>query len=151
VLWVGLMKDSGVQRWWQKFDIVRFLGTPGLRTLGAKLFTGIFSLTALAICRVCIVAYTSFSGTVESGAQLQSIARTAAEDSDLFLSENIQYAKSIAADDTVIDAAQRAAKEAERIGISAPPGPDRIDKLEEQFKEQRVIHRDTNAVSHVTC
>jgi methyl-accepting chemotaxis protein len=127
-----------------KFDVVRFLGSLGLKTLAAKLFAGIIVLTAIAIALLCIVAYMSFSGTIESGDQLQSVARTAAEASDLFLTENIKYAKTVASEEAVIAAAERSAKEAERIGITAPPRADQIDHLEEQFKEQRVIHRDTS-------
>jgi methyl-accepting chemotaxis protein len=101
-------------------------------------------LTTLAILFVCIVAYLSFSSAIESGEQLRSVARAAAEASDLFLSENIQYARSIARDDTVVAAAERAAKEAERLGINEQPGPNRIERLEEQFKESRVIHKDAS-------
>ena len=56
------------------------------------MLAGILTLTVLSIVLVCLVGYWSFSGTVESGEQLQSVARAAAEASDLFLSENIKYA-----------------------------------------------------------
>src|SRR5262249_9576927 len=117
----------------------------GLRTLSMKLFAGMLVMTALAILLVCVIAYWSFSSTIESGEQLQGVARAAAEASDLFLSENIKFAKAIAADDAVVAASERAAREAEHLGITAPViSTDQINKLEEQYKVTRAIRRDTN-------
>jgi hypothetical protein len=114
------MKEPKVSSWWKRFDLVRVLGSMGLRTLGMKLFVGILALTSLAILMVCVVAYMSFSGAIQSGEQLQGLARAAAEASDLFLSENVKYARTVASDDTVVAAAQKAAREAEKVGIAAP-------------------------------
>jgi twitching motility protein PilJ len=137
------MKKSALGNWWRRFDVVRFLGMLGLKTLGLKLFTGILVLTTMAIGLVCLVAYWSFSGTIESGEHLQGVARAAAEASDLFLSENIKYAKAVAADEQVVAAAERAAKEAERLGIKTPPSGDQVTRLEAEYKEHRAIRRDS--------
>jgi len=118
----------------------------GLRTLGMKLFVGILALTSLAILMVCVVAYMSFSGAIQSGEQLQGLARAAAEASDLFLSENVKYARTVASDDTVVAAAQKAAREAEKVGIAAPVvSTDQINRLENQYKDTRAIKRDSAA------
>src|SRR5262249_26295735 len=98
---------------WRRFDIVRLLGSFGLRTLSMKLFAGMLALTSLSILLVCVIAYWSFSSAIESGEQLQGVARAAAEASELFLSENIKFAKGVAADDAVVAAAEHAAREAE--------------------------------------
>src|SRR5215475_10438592 len=137
------MADQKPNGWWKRFDIVRFLGSFGLRTLSMKLFAGMLVMTALAILLVCVIAYWSFSSTIESGEQLQGVARAAAEASDLFLSENIKFAKSIASDDAIVAASEHAAREAERIGVTAPViSTDLINRLEEQYKTTRIIKRD---------
>jgi methyl-accepting chemotaxis protein len=134
-----------LDNWWGGFDVVRFMGRLGLKTLGAKLFAGIMALTTAAICVVSVVSYLSFSSAIDSGEQLQGIARAAAEASDLFLSENIKYARAVANDEQVVAAAERAAREAERAGIKSPPAGDLVGKLEEQFRETRAVKRDQAA------
>src|SRR6185503_16050850 len=96
--------------WYKRFDAIGLLSRLGLRTLGMKLFVVVLTLTGLSISLACAVAYFSFVSAIESSDQLQRAAVSTAEAVDLFLFEDIQFAKAIASDDAVVDAAERGAR-----------------------------------------
>src|SRR5262245_45017503 len=128
-----------------RFDVLSILSKLGLRSLAMKLFAGILILTGVSIAVACITSYLSFVGVAESKEQRLQAASTIAEAVDLLISENIQFARSIASDDLLVDSAERSAKEAEAIGISRPPNVVQIGVLEERFKDTRVIKADRQA------
>ncbi|HZM88708.1 MAG TPA: methyl-accepting chemotaxis protein [Blastocatellia bacterium] len=128
--------------WYKRFDAIGLLSRLGLRTLGMKLFVVVLTLTGLSISLACAVAYFSFVSAIESSDQLQRAAVSTAEAVDLFLFEDIQFAKAIASDDAVVDAAERGAREAERLGLSGPPNSEQTAMLEERFKNARVLKPD---------
>lgn len=125
-----------------RFNALRSLGKLGLRTLGMKLFVAVLALTGLSIALACVVAYLSFARAIESSEQLQRVAGSAADAVDLLLSENIQFAKSLASDDFLIDAAEREAREAEKLGINREPDAQQIDVLENRYKDTHVFKVD---------
>ena len=122
-----------------RFDALRILGKLGLRTLGMKLFVTVLALTGLSIALASVVAYLSFARAIESSEQLQRVSGSAADAVDLFLSENVQFAKSLASDDFLIEAAEGAAREAEKRGINREPDTQQIDVLENQYKDTHVF------------
>lgn len=126
----------------RNFDALRFMGRLGLKTLGMKLFVAVLAFTGLSIALACIVAYISFVRAIESGNQLQRAAVSTAEAVDLFLYEDIQFAKSIASDDTLVEAAERGSKEAEKIGVHGAIDAEQIRVLEERYKDSRVLRND---------
>src|SRR5262249_35951190 len=126
------------------FDALRFMGRLGLKTLGMKLFVAVLAFTGLSIALACIVAYISFARAIESGNQLQRAAVSTAEAVDLFLYEDIQFAKSVASDDNLVEAAERGSKEAEKIGVHGAIDADQIRVLEERYKDSLVIKNDEN-------
>src|SRR5215813_13308482 len=91
--------------WFNSFDALQLLGRMGLRTLGMKLSVAVLLLTGLSIALACLVAYMNFVRAIEHGEQIQRASVTAASAVDLFLAENIQFAKSIASDDVLVEAA----------------------------------------------
>jgi methyl-accepting chemotaxis protein len=132
----------------RNFDALRFMGRLGLKTLGMKLFVAVLAFTGLSIALACIVAYISFARAIESGNQLQRAAASTAEAVDLFLYEDIQFAKSVASDENLVEAAERGSKEAEKIGVhGAVIDADQIKTLEERYKDSRVIKNDENVNS----
>src|SRR5262249_12295373 len=125
-----------------RFDALKILGKLGLRTLGVKLFVAVLALTGLSIALACGVAYLSFARAIESSEQLERVAGSVADAVDLFLSENIQFAKSLASDEFLIDAAEREAREAEKLGINREPDAQQIDVLENRYKDTHVFKVD---------
>ncbi|MFY9557434.1 MAG: hypothetical protein WAV47_22205, partial [Blastocatellia bacterium] len=136
--------SAPTRNWIARFDAIGILSKLGLKTLGMKLFVVVLALTGLSISLACLVAYLSFATAIESSEQLQRTAVATADAADLFLFEDIQFAKAVASDDLVIDAAERGAREAERLGINAPPGEEQTKMLEERFKDSRILKVDEN-------
>ncbi|HLG13771.1 MAG TPA: PAS domain S-box protein [Blastocatellia bacterium] len=130
------------EHWSRRFDILSALGKLGLKSLSTKLFVGLLALTGFSIVLACTVAYFSFRGAIESSEQLRRMATTTSEAVDLMVYENIQSARAIANDDLVIEAAERAARDAEKLGITRTPDPKTIEALENQYKDTRVLKRD---------
>lgn len=133
----------GIRNSFLRFDALRFLGKLGLRTLGMKLFVTVLALTGLSIALACVVAYFSFARAIESSEQLQRQAISAADAVDLFLSENIQFAKSLASDEALVEAAERAARDAEKHGITRQPDPAETAELESRYKDTHVLKVDS--------
>ncbi len=128
-----------------RFDALQILGRLGLRTLGMKLFVAVLALTGLSIALACVVAYLSFARAIESGDQLQRAAVATADAVDLFLFEDIQFAKAVASDDLLVEAAEHGTSEAERLGINRIPDVEQMTMLEERFKDAQVLKVDENA------
>ena len=141
------IKEQGGLSWTKRFDLLRVLSKLGLRSLSMKLFAGILLLTGLSIAVACITSYLSFVGVAESKEQRLQAASRMAESVDLLISENIQFVRSIASDDVLVDSAERAAKEAEAIGINRPPNVVQIGVLEQRFKDNRLIKADPQATA----
>src|SRR5258705_7129398 len=110
-------KEGKTRTWFFRFDALQILGRLGLRTLGMKLFVAVLALTGLSIALACGVAYLNFIRAIESGDQLQRAAVSTADAVDLFLFENIKFAKEVASDDALVETAIRSAREAERLRI----------------------------------
>ncbi|MEK6323233.1 MAG: methyl-accepting chemotaxis protein [Acidobacteriota bacterium] len=138
-------EKASKRNWFYSFDALGILGRLGLKTLGMKLFVAVLALTGLSIALACVVAYMNFIGAIESGEQLQRAAVSTADAVDLFLFENIQFAKAVASDDALIDTATQSAKEAERLGINRVPDIEQTRMLEERYKDARVLRPDENA------
>src|SRR6185437_14846471 len=94
------------------------------------------------IALACAVAYFNFIRAIESGEQLQRAAVSTADAVNLFLFENIQFAKSVATDDVLVEKAIQSAREAERLGINRIPDDEQIRILEERYKDTRVLKPD---------
>ena len=133
------------RNWLYRFDALRILGRLGLKTLGMKLFVAVLALTGLSIALACFVAYLNFIRAIESSDQLQRAAVSTADAVDLFLFENIKFAKEVASDDVLVETAIRSAREAERLGINRIPDADQTSVLEERYKDTRVLRLDENA------
>jgi methyl-accepting chemotaxis protein len=131
--------------WFYRFDALQILGRLGLKTLGMKLFVAVLALTGLSIALACVVAYLNFIRAIESGDQLQRAAVSTAEAVDLFLFENIKFAKEVASDDVVVETAMRSARESERLGINRLPDAEETRILEERYKDTRALKPDENA------
>ncbi len=131
--------------WFYSFDALRILGRLGLKTLGMKLFVAVLALTGLSITLACAVAYWNFVRAIEHGEQLQRAAVATADAVDLFLFENIQFARGIASDDVLVETASKSAREAERLGINKVPDAEQTRVLEERYKDTRVLRPDENA------
>ena len=131
----------------KRVDVLSLLGKLGLRSLAMKLFVGILILTGLSIAVGCVTSYFSFVRVVESKEQRLQTAGAISESVDLLISENIQFARSIAADEALVESAERSAREAEAIGINKPPNVVQIDALEQRYKEIRLIKVDAAANS----
>lgn len=146
-------KDGKTLKWFYtrasvgRFGALRVLSRLGLRTLGIKLFVAVLTLTGLSIALACFVAYFSFARTIESSDQLRSAAVSTEQAIDLFLFEDIQFAKAMASDDVLIEAAERGAREAESLGVNRIPDSDQINMLEARFKDLRVVKLDETANS----
>lgn len=140
-------KEKPIRSLLHRFDALRFLGRLGLKTLGMKLFVAVLALTGLSIALACVVAYLSFARAIESGDQLQRAAVTTAEAVDLFLSEDIQFARAVASDDALVEAAERGSREAEKLGINRTIDAEETRLLEERFKDARVLRVDENVNS----
>jgi len=136
------VEKEETRTWSFRFDALRILGRLGLRTLGMKLFVAVLALTGLSIAFACIVAYLSFARAIESGDQLQRAAVATADAVDLFLFEDIQFAKAIASDDLLVEAAEHGTREAEKLGINRTPDVEQTTRLEERFKDARVLRLD---------
>jgi PAS domain S-box-containing protein len=131
--------DHAIKR---RLDLLSALGKLGLKSLSAKLFAGLLALTALSILLACLVSYLSFNGTIESSHQLERVAASTADAVDLLVYDNIQFVKSLASDDVVVGAAERAARNAERLGINRVPDGNETKLLEEKFRGTKVLQRD---------
>ncbi|HXG90775.1 MAG TPA: methyl-accepting chemotaxis protein [Blastocatellia bacterium] len=107
-----------------------------------KISVGLLTLGALSITIACGVAYLSFHRVIESSEQLKQSASSTAETADLLIYENIQFIKAIASDDVVVQAAERAAREAEKIGITRVPDSEQIKALEERYKDTHILRPD---------
>jgi methyl-accepting chemotaxis protein len=138
-------EEAGIRNWFYRFDALRILGRLGLKTLGMKLFLTVLTLTGLSITLACAVAYWNFTRAIEHGEQQQRAASATADAVDLFLYENIQFAKAIASDDVLVESAVKGAREAESLGINHEPDPKEIDVLEERYKDTRVLRQDETA------
>lgn len=132
------------RHWSYRFDALRILGRLGLKTLGMKLFVAVVALTGLSIALACGVAYFNFIRAIESGDQLQRAAVSTADAVDLFLFENIKFAKEVASDEALVETAIRSAREAERLGINRIPDEEETRVLEERYKATRVLKPDDN-------
>ena len=133
------------KKWFYHLDALQILGRLGLKTLGMKLFVAVLALTGLSIALACVVAYLNFVRTIESSDQLQRAAVSTADAVDLFLFENIKFAKEVASDDAVVETAMRSAREAERLGINRVPDAEQTRTLEERYRDTRVLKPDENA------
>src|SRR2546425_11631551 len=121
--------------WFYRFDALRILGRLGLKTLGMKLFVAVLLLTGLSIALACVVAYLNFIRAIEHGEQLQRAAVATADAVDLFLFENIQFAKAVGSDDVLVETATQSAREAERFGITRVPDAEQTRLLEDRYKD----------------
>lgn len=128
--------------WFNSFDALQILGRMGLKTLGMKLSVAVLLLTGLSIALACLVAYMNFIRAIEHGEQIQRASVTAASAVDLFLSENVQFAKSVASDDVLVDAAIRSARADETAGISRIPDAEQTKVLEDRYQDKRVLRVD---------
>ena len=128
--------------WFNSFDALQILGRMGLKTLGMKLSVAVLLLTGLSITLACLVAYMNFVWAIEHGEQIQRASVTAASAVDLFLAENVQFAKSVASDDVLVDAAIRSARADETAGISRIPDAEQTKVLEDRYQDKRVLRVD---------
>ena len=128
--------------WLNSFDALQILGRMGLKTLGMKLSVAVLLLTGLSIALACLVAYMNFVRAIEHGEQIQRASVTAASAVDLFLSENVQFAKSVASDEVLVDAAIRSARADETAGISRIPDAEQTKVLEDRYQDKRVLRVD---------
>ena len=140
-------KEKSFRSLFHKFDALRLLGRLGLKTLGMKLFVTVLALTGLSIALACVVAYFSFVRAIESSDQLQRAAVVTAEAVDVFLFEDIQFARAVASDDALVEAAERGSREAEKLGINRTVDAEQATLLEERFKDKRVLRLDENVNS----
>jgi methyl-accepting chemotaxis protein len=140
-------KENTIRSLFHRFDALRLLGRLGLKTLGMKLFVAVLALTGLSITLACVVAYLSFARAIESSDQLQRAAVAAAEAVDLFLFEDIQFARAVASDAALVEAAERGSREAEKVGISRTADAEQTRLLEERFTDARVLKLDENVNS----
>ena len=130
------------KNWINSFDALQLLGRMGLKTLGMKLFVAVLLLTGLSIALACFVAYLNFVRTIEHGEQIQRASVAAASAVDLFLSENVQFAKSVAGDDVLVEAATRSARADESLGITRIPDAEQTRVLEDRYQDKRVLKVD---------
>ena len=130
------------KNWINSFDALQLLGRMGLKTLGMKLFVAVLLLTGLSIALACFVAYLNFVRTIEHGEQMQRASVAAASAVDLFLSENVQFAKSVADDDVLVEAATRSARADESVGVTRIPDAEQTRVLEERYQDKRVLKVD---------
>jgi methyl-accepting chemotaxis protein len=137
-------EEGKTRTWFFRFDALRILGRLGLRTLGMKLFVAVLALTGLSIALACVVAYLSFARAIESSDQLQRAAVATADAVDLCLFEDIQFAKAIASDDLLVEAAEHGTREAGKLGINRIPDVEQTTMLEARFKDARVLRLDEN-------
>src|SRR5215471_12247686 len=128
--------------WFNSFDALQLLGRMGLRTLGMKLSVAVLLLTGLSIALACLVAYMNFVRAIEHGEQIQRASVVVSGAVDLFLSENVQFAKSVASDEVLVDAAIRSARADEMAGISRIPDPEQTKLLEDRYQDKRVLRVD---------
>ncbi|HET9528924.1 MAG TPA: methyl-accepting chemotaxis protein [Blastocatellia bacterium] len=103
------------------------------------------AVTLLCIIVVGTAAYMNFTRAIESGEQLRRSARSAAETLDLIIHKNIQFAESIAGDDLIVDAAEKAATDAERVGVRSVPDASQIAALESRYGASKVLQKDEAA------
>jgi PAS domain S-box-containing protein len=96
----------------------------------------------LSIAAVGTAAYVNFRNAIESGDQLRMSAISAAETVDQIIYKNIQFAESMAREDAIIDAAERAAEEAERQGIRSIPDSAQAPLLESRFGGRGTLRQD---------
>jgi hypothetical protein len=115
----------------------------GLKNLKAKLFVGGLLLILTCIATIAAVSYYGVKGAISSASQLEQIADLTGQTVDLLVFENIQFAKSIATDPTVIDRAERAAGAAERQGINGIPTANQTKSLEEKYLPVGALNVDT--------
>jgi twitching motility protein PilJ len=130
------------KNWINSFDALQLLGRMGLKTLGMKLFVAVLLLTGLSIALACLVAYLNFVRAIEHGEQIQRASVAAASAVDLFLSENVQFAKSVAGDDVLVEAAIRSARSDESAGITRIPDAEQTRVLEDRYQDKRVLKVD---------
>jgi len=130
------------KNWINSFDALQLLGRMGLKTLGMKLFVAVLLLTGLSIALACFVAYLNFVRTIEHGEQIQRASVAAASAVDLFLSENVQFAKSVAGDDVLVEAATRSARADESLGITRIPDAEQTRVLEDRYQDKRLLKVD---------
>jgi PAS domain S-box-containing protein len=123
-------------------DLLALLGKAGLKTLWGKLLVGSIILTGLSVGLASLVSYFSFVNAIESSEQLSQAGASVSEGVALIISQNIDFAKALASDDTIVEAAAKAGREAEKIGISGAVDDVKTKALEEQFKSTRVIKVD---------
>jgi methyl-accepting chemotaxis protein len=137
-------ETAKTRSWFNSFDALRILGRLGLKTLGMKLFVAVLLLTGLSIALACLVAYLNFIRAIEQGEQIQRAAVATADAVDLFLFENVQFAKTIASDEVLVETATRSARADETVGINGVPDADQTRLLEERYKDTRVLRIDEN-------
>ncbi|HKA21195.1 MAG TPA: methyl-accepting chemotaxis protein [Blastocatellia bacterium] len=134
--------EAKKKSWFNSLDALQLLGRMGLKTLGMKLSVAVLLLTGLSIALACLVAYMNFIRAIEHGEQIQRASVTAASAVDVFLSENIQFAKSVASDDVLVEAATRSARADETAGISRIPDAEQTKVLEDRYQDKRVLRVD---------
>lgn len=126
----------------RRFDLFALLSRIGVKTLRAKLFLLILLLTGFSVALTCTVAYLGFHRAIESSADLRRSAATTAETINFIIYENLQFVRSVAADDVLVNGAEQGALEAERLGITALPDATQIKDLEARFNQTRALRRD---------
>jgi methyl-accepting chemotaxis protein len=141
---IEAQQTERARTWFYSFDALRILGRLGLKTLGMKLFVAVLLLTGLSIALACVVAYLNFVRAIEQGEQIQRAAVATADAVDLFLFENVQFARTIASDDVLVETATRSARADETVGINGVPDANQTRLLEERYKDTRVVRVDEN-------
>ncbi|MCI0487953.1 MAG: PAS domain S-box protein [Blastocatellia bacterium] len=134
-------EERGRSLWARKFDVLSFLSKVGLKTLGMKLFACLLVFTGLSIGVASVAAYVSLGSAIESSGQLSGSASVLGETVDRLIYENIQFAKSIANDETLVRVVEEARAEAEAAGVRAIPAPGETALLEERYSSTHVLKR----------
>ncbi|PYP84616.1 MAG: hypothetical protein DMF61_19665 [Blastocatellia bacterium AA13] len=137
---LNIDNERGTER--ASFDLLRLLAKAGLKSLRAKVFAGGLFQVLLSIIIIGAIAYLSFLSAIDSDGQLKRSAQSAAETIDLLISENTQFARSIATDPLVIEKTERAAGAAEQAGIKTIPNADKIAQLETAYARTKVLSVD---------
>jgi methyl-accepting chemotaxis protein len=133
----------------RKLDLLSLMTRLGVKTVRHKLIGGGLVLTGLSILLTCTIAYRSFYAAIDSSDHLRKMAVTTAETVDMLVAENIQFVRSIASDPAIIEKAEWAAREAEKIGIHQQPTGAAINALEARFQKTHTIDtqvRETTAL-----
>jgi PAS domain S-box-containing protein len=127
------------------FDLLRFLGRLGFRSLQAKISVCVLVCALVWLTLFCVTAYFGSLKAIEASSQVQQAVMQVAEAVDLLVNENIRFARAIATDPLVVAKAEEAARRAEGLGIKGIPSGEEIERLEERYKQTRVLRVDAEA------